>query len=302
MSDKKISDYFLLLRHILNESLLRDLILFLFIFLLTISQEWDSILLLLFPLITFAFALFFKIINVNKWRTEFDKSSIVYNPLGSEKRNANRFNFTSLLQLILLFWIGAESLYHPQLIDNYFLYFITILVFVYTFGFYWIFVDLWKFSRIEIMINKEDRQNIPQEDSAYLNNLHNVVSFLKLDFYKKIFIATLLSFIILNVLNLTFHILIFFNFFPGIPFNLPGTGIEGSKPIVISNIIYGIIIASPTITIVILILNYRNIVNSFSRDQLKEILNPLPKNIQIKIIANLKAIAEEKMTEELKLE
>lgn len=302
MSDKKISRYFLSLIQIFNESLLRDLALFLFTFLLTISQEWDNMFLLLFPLITFAFALFFKIIDINKWRTEFNKSAILYNPLGSEKRNANRLTFAALFQLILLFWMGAESLYHPQLVDNYFLYFIAILIFIYTFSFYWIFVDIWKFSRIEVIDDKKDRQKIQREDSTSLNNLHNVVSFLKLDFYKKIFFITLFSFLILNALNVIFHLLIFYNFLPGIPFKLPGTGIEGSKPIVISHVAFIIIVASPTITAVILVLIYRNIVNNFTRDRLNEILSPLPKNIQIKVIENLKVIAEERITKILKLE
>ena len=152
MSEENSDQNYLLLREIINESLLRDVFLFTLFFLLVLSQSWQNIFLLLFPIITFAFSLFFKIISTNKWRTKFEKSSIIYNPLGLEKKHANRLNFSALVQLVLLFWIGAESLYHPQLIDLYSNFFLIFYCFIYTFGFFWIFIDIWKYSKIKIKI------------------------------------------------------------------------------------------------------------------------------------------------------
>ena len=143
MNEKNIKDHYLSLKDLISESLLRDLTLFSFLFLLIIAQAWDNIFLLLFPMVTFAFSLFFRIISGNKKRTEFQNSLIVYNPFGLERKNANRFFFSSLFQLILIFWLGAESLYNSHEVEGYYPYFIGIFIFSYTFGFYWIFIDIY---------------------------------------------------------------------------------------------------------------------------------------------------------------
>ena len=147
-------------RELISESLIRDVILFLFLFLLVLAQDWDNIFLLLFPLIMFSFAVFFKILYTIKNSAKLDNSYIIYNPLGSEKVYSHRLNFCALLQLLLLFWFGAESLYHPQLIGNYFIYFISIFIFLYTFGFNWIFFDLWEYSKIEILTEENSKGNL----------------------------------------------------------------------------------------------------------------------------------------------
>ncbi|MFX0139786.1 MAG: hypothetical protein ACFFDN_39465 [Candidatus Hodarchaeota archaeon] len=120
------------LRNIYSESLIRDILLFFFLFIIVISQNWNDILLLLFPLISFGFSVFFKVIANIKENSGITHDYIIYNPLGYEKKHANRLIFCALLQLILLFWFGAESFYHPQLIDNYYLYFVAFLVFFYS--------------------------------------------------------------------------------------------------------------------------------------------------------------------------
>ncbi|MFW9940878.1 MAG: hypothetical protein ACFFFT_07545, partial [Candidatus Thorarchaeota archaeon] len=117
------NNFYLSIKDLINESLVRDLIIFGFLFLLVITQIWDNISLLLYPLITFAFSILFRIVNTNKWRTEFDERPIIYNPIGLEKLHANRLFFSALFQLILIFWIGAESLYNPHIVDKYFSYF-----------------------------------------------------------------------------------------------------------------------------------------------------------------------------------
>ncbi|GAI87830.1 unnamed protein product [marine sediment metagenome] len=123
------NNFYLTIKDLINETLIRDLVIFSFLFLLVITQVWENITLLLFPLVTFAFSIFFRIININKWRTEFENPTIAYNPLGLEKKHANRLFFTALFQLILIFWLGAESLYNPHIIDSYFPYFSGLLIF-----------------------------------------------------------------------------------------------------------------------------------------------------------------------------
>ena len=265
-------------RELISESLVRDVILFLFLFLLVLAQDWDNIFLLLFPLIMFGFAVFFKILYTTKNSTKLDNSHIIYNPLGSEKVYSHRLNFCALLQLLLLFWFGAESLYHPQLIENYLIYFISIFIFLYTFGFYWIFLDLWEYSKIEILTG---------EISG--SNFQNVISFLKLKSFKTISIISFLVFIFLNLLNILFAYLTVNEIMLGIQYNLPGTGIEKSEPINLPYTTIGIIFISPIISAIILYINYKNITN-INSDKLEKVLNSLPSNVQIEIIENLRVL------------
>ncbi len=283
MSEKSTRDYFLSIKDIITESLIRDLVLFCLLFILIINQSWDDILLLLFPLITFGFSLFFKIINSNKWRTEFDNGFVIYNPLGLEKKHTNRLSFTTFLQLILIFWLGAESLYNSHIVHTYFFYFNLLFIFCYSFGFFWIFLDLWKYSKIEVIDNEKIKKNTA------------IVSFLKLKHFKLISLVSIIVFLSLNVLNLVFIFLITQIPSMGIQLNLPGP-----DPIIVSPIFYVSLIVSPTFAGISLVLSYRQI-NTFSRDQLNKVLKPLPDNMQENIIENLKAL-NNKIKDQLKIE
>lgn len=300
MSEDNIKEYFLPIRDLINENFIRDVITFTFIFILINTQGWDNIFLLLFPLITFGFSLFFRILNTNKWRTEFENSLIIYNPLGLEKKHANRLFFSALFQLILLFWIGAESLYHPHLVEGYFLYFNLLLFFLFSFGFFWIFIDLWKYSRIEIISDEKINKDSLIHKSNHSVNDKNVLSFLNVKNFKLISILNLLGFLVLNVINSIFTILILFNPSLGIPINLPGSGIMGSEALRISALFHILLLISPLLTVSSLVLNYRQ-VNRFNRENLDKIIKTYPPNIQIQIIENLKGL-NEKIKEQLKIE
>ncbi|MFW9902431.1 MAG: hypothetical protein ACFFDY_14280 [Candidatus Thorarchaeota archaeon] len=291
MNEKNHENQYLSIKDLLSESILRDLILFTFLFLLLISQVWDNIFFLLFPIITFTFSLFFRILSVNKKKAFFEKSEIVYNPLGSEVRNANRFFFSAQFQLILIFWLGAESLYNPHLVNNYYSFFISILTFSFTFTFFWIFIDLWKFARFEILINGIESRF----DSQISIDSKNVISFLKLKSYKIISVINLLVFIILNILNLISIFLINSNPTLGMQLSLPG-----AQLINFSYLLYMILFISPIITILVHIFNYK-VINNFNEEKLEKVIEPLPRNIQIKIIENLKSL-NNKIKEQLKTE
>jgi len=274
-------NFYLTIRDLINETLIRDLVIFSFLFLLVITQVWENITLLLFPLVTFAFSIFFRIININKWRTEFENPTIAYNPLGLEKKHANRLFFTALFQLILIFWLGAESLYNPHIIDSYFPYFNGLFIFLYTFGYFWIFIDLWKHSRIDIIFGGIKIKETKTRDS--------ILSYLKIKHFRLIVLVNFSIFIVLNILNFILILTLGQNPLFKVNLNLPGTGSAGSDPLAISSIIYLIFIISPLFACISLILNYRE-VNDFSRKDLEQILKPLPKGIQIVILENLKAL------------
>ncbi len=278
MSGKNTKEEFLPLRKLLNESLLRDLIIFVVFYLFILAQSWKNIFLLLFPVITYTFSLFFRLINANKWRLSIYDNTITYNPLGLEKKHANRLIFTSLLQLILLFWIGGESYYHPQLIQTYDIFFNILFNFIYTFGFYWILIDIWKYAKITIKISG----NI-EGDSAILIHRLNLKKF------KLFYLVNLGTFILLNILNLLIVTSTEINGFLGILYILPGTGIESSLPLKISVISFLIIVISPLIAILLLYFVYKMISN-INPSELIEKLQLLPESKQNNIIETLKNI------------
>lgn len=289
MNDENNKNHYLSLMELITESLLRDLILFTFLFILIIAQVWDSVLLLLFPLVTFAFSLFFRILSSNKIRTEFNNSLIIYNPLGQESKHANRFFFCTLFQLILILWLGGESIYNSHIINSYFSYFLGFLIFLYTFSFFWIFIDSWKNTKIEIITNITEGKSSLKVKSQ---DLSKVISYLKLKNLRVIAITTLLVFITLNILNIISLLFINKNM-PGIQVILPGTQI-----LTLSYLFYGFLVISPILTIILLYKNYKTI-NSLSKEKFEVILDPLPRNIQIKIRENLKTL-NNKFKEQLK--
>ena len=278
MSEKNTDQEFLLLRELLNESLLRDLIIFVVFFLFILAQSWKNIFLLLFPVITYAFSLFFRLINANKWRLSFYDNTITYNPLGLEKKHANRLIFTALLQLVLLFWIGGESYYHPQLIQTYDIFFNILFNFIYTFGFYWILIDIWKYAKITIKISS----NIEGDSVIVINRLN-------LKNFKLFYLVNLGTFILLNILNLLIVISTEINGFLGIMYILPGTGIESSLPLKISVISFLIIVISPLIAILLFYLIYKKI-SYINQSELIEKLQLLPESEQNNVIETLKNI------------
>lgn len=297
------SKIYLSLKDLFSEKLLRDVILFSFLFLLILAQEWDHILLLLFPLITFVFSIFFGTINANKWRTEFTHNLVLYHPLGSEQKNANRFLFCALLQLVLLFWYGAESLYHPQLVDNYFFLFITLLVFVYSFGFYWIFIDVWKYSKIHVILTGITPFYSETYTPDLAKNLEGLISVLNIKKFKSFSLMSFLIFIIINLLNVSTHLLSALFADLGLPtfeYPLPGTGIESSAPISLSYGIYASLIVSPALALVLLRSTYRAI-NHINLEKLHSLLETLPTKDRLLILENLRLL-NRKLNEELRRE
>ncbi|MFX1273793.1 MAG: hypothetical protein ACFFAT_02015 [Promethearchaeota archaeon] len=287
------------LRKLLNESLIMEIVLFLLLFILNISQEWSNILLMLFPLITFSFSLFFKMIGINKWRIQHANTPIIYNPLGAEKIHSSRLFFCSIIQLILLYWLGAESLYRPQLIGLYSIFFIPIYFFTYTFGYYWIFIDLWKYSKISIFISQNDLSEIISDYKTIRNDFKEVFSKLKIKSFKIISIGSLIVFISVNLINLVFTLLQLIGLNFGFFYILPGTGIESSEPMMIPYFIFIILIASPISAILFLLLSYRDL-KGLNLTRIQKLIAPLPENIQLMIKRNLKLL-DKKLKEYLNI-
>ncbi len=288
MSEKNSDENYLLLRELLNETLLRDVITFIILYLFVLAQSWENLFLLLFPIITFAYSVFFRIINTNKWRTTSNSSLITYNPIGLEKKHANRLFFTSILQLILLFWIGAESYYHPQLIQSYDLFFNIIFNFLYTFGFYWILIDVWNYSKIVIRLKNNIPRTQAQNNILLKKDLDKVISHLTLKSFKIVSIVNLSTFIFLNILNISFTLFID-STFSRLSYYLPGTGIEGSLPLNISVISFLIVIISPLVASFLLTFIYKDL-NKIYHADFELLLKELSEENRNNIIENLTKI------------
>ncbi|MHA1375864.1 MAG: hypothetical protein ACTSR7_16420 [Promethearchaeota archaeon] len=244
MKENNTNEEYLPLKDILNENLLRDLIVFVVLFLFILTQSWNDLFLLVFPLILFTMSMTFRIINTNKW----------------------------------LFWIGSESICHPQLIDDYTLYFNLLFMLIYTFGFYWILIDIWKNAKIEILSKEEQDQDI----TKVLSSLGRKKSI-------HLSVLNLIIFIILNVINVLVAVLINFNLISGISYYLPGTGIEGSLPLEISIFHLFFMIISPCLTIIFLLLIHHDI-QDFNIDLLNEIIQSLPESKTNEILQNFSHI------------
>ena len=275
MSENNTKERFLRSRDLLKEPLLRDIFLFTLFYLFLLTQSWENIFLHLFPIITFCFSLFFRAINSSKYRITNEDIIFSYNPLGLERKNANRLNFAALVQLILLFWIGTESILHPQLINTYYLYFNLFYVFFFTFGFFWIFIDTWKYAKIAVKIKSK--------------TVDKIISSLNVRSYRLISIANLINFIVLNALNIILSLLIKNDIISGFSYYLPGTGIEGSSPLYLSIIPFFVIWIAPLIACLLLFLIYK-MINQLTSADLINYFKELPEEIRTQIKDNLKKI------------
>lgn len=269
MVDSNSEDRYLKVREILNEALIRDILTFTFLYLFILAQSWNNILLLIFPLISFTFSIFFKILGTNKPIFEMPYLKINYHPIGLEVKHANRLRFTSIFQLILLFWIGAESLYHPQFISIYGNYFIIIFCLLYSFGFYWLMIDTWKYSKI----------TITAKSNSNSEEIKKFISFLKFDKFRLIALVNLGYFCIINIIN----ILLVLFFSTGLEFQLPGTGIENSEPLTLPFTILVLMVASPAILVFSLNLIYRD-VNQINFEDFPNLLKDFSEEMQLEII------------------
>ncbi|MHA2325525.1 MAG: hypothetical protein ACXACB_08995, partial [Promethearchaeota archaeon] len=162
-------------------------------------------------------------------------------------------------------------------VEDYFFYFNIFFGFLFSFGFFWIFIDLWKYSRIEIIVDRKNKTS-PHDLEV------TILSFLKIKKFKLIVIANFAIFLVLNLLNVLF--VVFLNQIPILGFQLK---LPSAAPMTVSSVIFVLLITSPLITAGSLIINYRDI-NNFRKTDLDEILKPLSANARINIIENLKAL------------
>ncbi|MHA1870933.1 MAG: hypothetical protein ACTSXF_08285 [Promethearchaeota archaeon] len=182
-----------------KEELFYPAVLFIIFYAIILFQNWNDLLLLFIPIITFAFFIFYRSIyllkNNGNERNKDDSGlsqhndlpvNILYNPLGDERKISDRLYFFLILELLVLMVTGYESLFRPQLIKNYSVYYILLLLIVFIYAGYKSFHDIGFDAKIAILIRNEFIEDIydltysdtTEEPSSYekdqnQNNLNN---------------------------------------------------------------------------------------------------------------------------------
>ncbi|GAI66157.1 unnamed protein product, partial [marine sediment metagenome] len=160
--------------------------------------------------------------------------------------------------------------------------------FLYTFGFYWILIDVWNYSKIVIRLKNNKLSTQAQNNTLLKSDLEEVISHLKLKSFKIVSIVNLSTFIFLNILNISFTLFID-KIFSRFSYYLPGTGIEGSLPLNISVISFLIVIISPLVASFLLIFIYKDL-NNINYADFENLLKKLPEENRKNIIENLTKI------------
>lgn len=265
-------------RVLFHKDILLKVAIFLGGYVLILSQNWVSLSLILCPVISFGFALFFQIISNNKKITELKKSSIVFSPIGEERTNSNILVICSYLNLALVFIMGLDSFVHPQLIDNYFLLFLTVIVFIYGFGFFFLIIRV--LSTGKVLMTPNEKSDLINKDP--LNNPERVISFVKVGAFKKISIINLAIFASTLALTLSLSYLTFDDILPGLSFYHPGTGLEASQPVSISIMLYIDIMVSPIVSCWLLYSTYHKVA-TISDASVERTTKDLSKDLKKKI-------------------
>lgn len=288
-----------------DEKFLRSSLVFLVFYIFILLQKWRSILFLLVPLITYVLFVFFKGIDILKNRTQVQQFNIKFNPIGNEKIIASRLYFCLLLEIIIVFAMGAESLYHPQLIGDYFIYYVIPLILIYIFSMYYPLYDLGFYAKIEIELKNElnsgsetefevnssdritDSEDIDSDNENSSMRKKELLTYLNFKKFGSISTMTRICFVILAIGWLLFQMLTILNFFPGIPVYIPGSVIPQGSPLYISYFVYVCIIAVPII-IYIVINRTHSVISGLDFEELKKIISKFPEHQQQKIIRTLK--------------
>jgi len=145
-------------------------------------------------------------------------------------------------------------------------------------------IDIWKYSRFGIILKNIDFEYGKSKSEGEINRL---INFLKFEKFKRISIVNLIIFLVANVLNILFALAIQYDKIAGIPFLLPGTGIESSEPLQITLISLFIIAISPLLTSLFLFIIYKD-VNNFSLENLNAAIADLPDSLKRQILENIK--------------
>ncbi|MBD3350611.1 MAG: hypothetical protein GF364_03900 [Candidatus Lokiarchaeota archaeon] len=272
-----------------DSSFLREIIVFVAFYIFILLQKWDSLVFISIPLISFGFLCFFNVLRILGTLSEFKDKVVKYRPFGNLKVISDRIYFCMSLELIIVFVIGAESLYHPQLIDNHFVFYVLILISIYIFTMYYVLHDIGMYSKLELLINEAEiveDTNKHHQTGDDISSKAKLLSYLKLDQFRRFYKFITLSFIIIESIWVLFWILSYFDLL-NITLSLPGSSLMEGSPISTSFVIYVIIGLIPSIIVYFLYNNY-SIIKRIQIDKCKQYLTGLNKIERERILRMIK--------------
>jgi len=278
-----------------DEDFTHTLIIIFLIIVLILSENWTNFIIFLFPLISFGFMIYFDTIRILN-KEMYSKSFLRLQPLGDYTNISRRFKFCLYLQSILILFTGAESLYHPQLIDNHFIFYIISIGLIFLFNSYYPFYDLAFYSKIELLIdlffnNRNDFEIInselkDNEKNELLNNKNNkiiqdshkniILSRLKIKDFIFIHKIITINFLIMMILWILFSFISYNYSIFYFSIELPGSHLLEGQPLKITLFIVVIIIEIPILIIFIIKQIFRYLKN-INLKELKELIIKLSK-------------------------
>ncbi len=282
MSEKRV--------RVLPKNLSLDVLFFTVSILLLLSLSLGTILLLIFPFITFGFAFTIRL-GTNKLHQDYSKNFYPVFHKKLLKTIGTKFSYVTIITIIFTYWISLDSFVFPQLILNHSFFFVIIFMFVFSFPFYWIFAEIWKHYNFNDIFEGIEIDYIPQDNhKTVIGQLDLLLSILKLNKIRKIYLINSLLYVVINIINVLLSIFTFINIVPGITIILAGTGFESSPPISLpySSIIAAIVIPLAAITSLV---NLKKKVREVSKQKITECINEIPKEIQTKLVDNINRLS-----------
>lgn len=248
------------------------------LYILNIYLAWPQIYLLLFPLILFCFGLFFVGIYFGKDQIQIPLEPITINPYGDEFFLSKIFFGCSIMLNVILTLFGVDTLYYPQLVDNYGIFFLIPIIIIYHTIWFWIpwnifFKSYLKINKIS-KLNKESQEyQSKQDEKIILQKLSNKQIKKYVIRNLVIFIALLGWFFIENMVILTLNTGMWIQ-----KIAVPGTLIPYSEYVSISGTIWIILIVDPILFVIeyTLIVNHIISKKQIQKDKLLNNIKDLP--------------------------
>lgn len=249
-----------------------------------------SLLLLLIPMLNFGLFVFFEIQSIFKQNPITNNNVLNFSPVGNPQIISSRIFKITLLQLVIIIIMDIESIIHPQLIDNYFIIYPLIMGILQIFLLFFLFNDIAFYSKVEMQIRKTP---IPGLDDSISNETlvvqKKIISYLKIDAYKKIFFEIKVFCVVLELIWCILIILGLYIDIVPLSFSIPGSYLAAGTQIRIS--LLAVIILY--LTLFLMIFYFRKVycnITTINPTELNLILEQLPKIEQEKLKKTLNYI------------
>ncbi|MBN2155688.1 MAG: hypothetical protein JW776_06575 [Candidatus Lokiarchaeota archaeon] len=140
-----------------------------------IFQGWDAISLLFIPLSHYLFFLWLQLEWILKTPMDHKTYYIHAFTLGNSEKISRRYLYCSIFELIIIITMGIESIYHPHLVERYFILYIIPFVIIFLFSPYFTMHDLGKNCMIILKGSKNELPITVNFKKQTIKVLHNTI-------------------------------------------------------------------------------------------------------------------------------